>query len=403
MRVTQQTIQDQWVQNIQKRLQSMDQLNRQIGSGVRVQNPSDDPAGASRLVRIEEAVGRSKQYLRNIDDALAVNGFTESVLGQVDEHMVRAKTLALEGANDASVPIAASFATLADEVAGIKTGLLQLGGSRYQDKQLFSGTAGEKPPFGADGGRYQGDSNRRRTNIGNGQTVAVNLPGDVAFRETAAYSAEPLADTVTLNSVLAFEASDGTVDVSVSIPAAPAVTPVTYTRQELAEAIDQQLQDAGANLQTRIHADGTLSIGIADTLEGGELTLQDDPSTPGTLASVLGITPGTKNLFGLLDDLQSALESEDPEQVNGMLGRLDRALEDINTQRGLLGARSRNLRFARDRIEANNVTTEALQAEIEGVDLPEAVVRISSEEQAYQTALAAGARIFNVSIIDFLR
>ena len=73
------------------------------------------------------------------------------------------------------------------------------------------------------------------------------------------------------------------------------------------------------------------------------------------------------------------------------------------SERGLVGARARNLEFARDRLQAYNATSETLKADIEGVDLPKAVMRISGEEQAYQTALAAGARIFNVSIIDFLR
>jgi flagellin-like hook-associated protein FlgL len=178
---------------------------------------------------------------------------------------------------------------------------------------------------------------------------------------------------------------------------------VAYTPEELAAAIDGQLSAAGANLEARIQPGGTLSIAIADTLEGGELTLENDPTSPETLESVLGIDAGTKNLFGLLDDLQAALASGEPGQVAQMLGRLDRALDAVGSQRGLVGARASNLQLAHDRLEANNLTNETLKAEIEGVDLPRAVVRVSSEEQAYQTALAAGARIFNVSIIDFLR
>ena len=59
--------------------------------------------------------------------------------------------------------------------------------------------------------------------------------------------------------------------------------------------------------------------------------------------------------------------------------------------------------MARQRLEAANLTGETLRADIEGVDAAEAVTRLSAEEQAYQTALAAGARLFNISILDFLR
>ncbi|MBE0618648.1 MAG: flagellar hook-associated protein FlgL [Proteobacteria bacterium] len=403
MRVTQQTIQNTWVRNLQNRLGSMDQLNRQIGSGVRIENPADDPSGASRVVRIEEVVARNEQYLKNINEALSQHRATESALEQAYQNLTRAKGLAVEGANDASVPLDSSFAALADEVRGIRDGILQLALSKHQDKYLFTGTAGEVAPFPDGGGAYRGDSNRLRVNIGNGQSVAVNLPGDVAFRETEARSAVSLPDTVTLGSDLSFQASDGsTAPVTVTLPADRDGDGVadSYTRQELADALEAAFQGAGANLHARVNDDGTLSIALADTLAGGELTLTD---LSGGLESTLGLSPGTKNVFGLLDDLAAALESQDAGAVSRLLGRLDRALDDLVTQRGLMGARSRNLEFARGRLEAHNLTNETLKSEIEGVDLPRAVVKLSAEEQAYQTALAAGARIFNVSILDFLR
>ncbi len=402
MRVTQQTIQDTWVRNLQGRLGSMDQLNRQIGSGVRIEKPADDPSGAARVVRIEEVVARNEQYLKNINEALSQHRATESALEQAYQNLTRAKGLAVEGANDASVPLTGSFAALADEVRGIRDGVLQLALSKHQDKYLFTGTAGEVAPFADGGGAYRGDSNRLRVNIGNGQSVAVNLPGDLAFREIEARSAAPLPATVTLGGDLSFQASDGTVRVTVNLPADRDGDGVAdaYTRQELADALGAAFRGAGANLQARVNDDGTLSIALADTLAGGELTLTD---LSGNLESSLGLSPGTKNVFGLLDDLAAALEAQDAGGVSRLLGRLDRALDDLVTQRGLMGTRSRNLEFARDRLEAHNLTNQTLKSEIEGVDLPRAVVKLSAEEQAYQTALAAGARIFNVSILDFLR
>jgi flagellar hook-associated protein 3 FlgL len=394
VRVTQRTLQDSWIQNLQRRLGSLDQLNRQVGTGYRVQKPADDPSGANRIVRIEEVVARNEQYLKNIEESIAVGQTSEANLEQVYERLVRAKSLAVEGANDASASMDGSFAALAEEVDGIKGGILQLALSQYQGVYLFSGTAGGVAPFGPVGGRYQGDSNVLRVNMGNGLTVPVNLPGDRAFRETEARSADPLAESVNLAADLTFEASDGTVDCTVTVPAG------TYTREDLAAAIDGALKGSGANLEARVEADGTLAIAIANTREGGEITL-GDPT--GDLQAVLGVDPGTKNLFGLLDDLKAALDSQDPSKVGKLLARLDSALDAVLAQRGELGSRGRNLEFARDRLQQNNLTNQTLQAGIEGVDLPEAVTRLTAEEQAYQTALAAGARIFNISIIDFLR
>lgn len=402
MRVTQRTIQDTWVRNLQNRLGTIDQLNRQIGSGVRVGKPADDPSGASRVVRIQEVVARTEQYLRNINEALSVHRSTESALEQAYQNLMRAKGLAVEGANDASVPLTNSFTALADEVRGIRAGILQLALSKHQDKYLFSGTAGEVAPFPEGGGAYRGDSNLLRVNTGNGQSVAVNLPGDQAFRETEARSPSPLPGAVTLGGDLSFQASDGTRAVTVTVPADRDGDGVAdpYTPRELVDAVDAALRASGANLAARLNDDGTLSITLADTLAPGELTLTDLSEN---LEPALGLSAGTKNVFGVLDDLAAALDSQDSGAVSRLLGRLDRAMDDLLNQRGLLGARSRNLEFARDRLEAHNLTNETLKSDIEGVDVPGAVVKLSAEEQAYQIALAAGARIFNVSILDFLR
>ena len=391
MRVTHRSLQDSWVRDLQQRLGALDRLNRQIGSGKKLQSPADDPAGASRIVRIDELIARNTQYMKNIEEALAVHRSTESALEQVYTRMVRAKSLAVEGANDASAPLSGSYAALADEVAGIREGILQLARTRHEDEYLFNGTAGEKPPFAAEGGgiAYQGNSRRLRVNAGNGQTVPVNLPGDFAFRETEARSRD-LTDThLDFTGGLTFTVSDGSSAAAVSLTA-----DYTGDLDSLAADINAQLEGR-VNVEAAVNDDGTISLRIADTASGGEISL--DGTEP------IGIASGTRNVFGLLDELEAALRAEDSVRTEGLLGRFDRALHDLLTQRGVVGARSRSLEMARQRLEAANLTGETLRADIEGVDAAEAVTRLSAEEQAYQTALAAGARLFNISILDFLR
>lgn len=405
MRVTQQSTQDAWLRDVQTRLTSIDRLSRQIGSGVRIEKPSEDPSGAGRIVRLDEVVARNEQYLKNIDEAVARNQATDSSLAQVYGRLVQAKSLALEGANNASAALSGSFQALADEVSGIKSGLLQISGARHEGRFLFSGTAEETAPFADGGGAYQGDSNQLWINLGNGQTSPLNVPGDRAFRETEARGDNPLPvdalGNVVFTSPLVFQVSDGTTSVTVTMEQdATAVPPKgPYTRATFVEGITQQLSAGGVNVEAKMTDDGALRLLVADNLKGGEITLTD---VSGELTSTLGLSPGPKNFFSLLDDLHSALEEEDPTKVGGLLDRLDRALDGLGMQRGLVGTQGRNLDFAKNRLEASNATSESLKSQIEGVDMPEAVTKLSAEEQAYQTALAAGARILNVSILDYM-
>jgi flagellar hook-associated protein 3 FlgL len=86
-----------------------------------------------------------------------------------------------------------------------------------------------------------------------------------------------------------------------------------------------------------------------------------------------------------------------------MLGRIDRLNNNTVNQRGQYGSRARNLQFTRDRLEEYNLTSETLKEQVEGIDLPETVMKMSAQEQAYQAALASGSRIFNISILNYLR
>lgn len=402
MRVTQHTLQDSWVSNLQKRLSEMDRLNKQIGSGSKISKPSDDPVAASRLIRIESNLSRTAQYQKNINETLSVHNTTDSALSNVYQLMVRAKSLALEGSSDPSVSTSESFTALADEVGGIKQGILQLASTKLNDKYVFSGTAVDAAPFSEEGGPYQGNSEHLWVNSGNGIRVAVNHPGDIAFRETEVWSDEALPQSLTLAEDSELTLSDGTNDINITLAAG------VYSPIQVATEINDQIalfeeqNNTTINTEARITSNGELSIGIRNIGGGGEISIEDVGGSP-SLATALGLGMGEKNIFVLLDDLKTALESEDSSMVGGLLDRMDRGLADIAAQRGIVGARSRNLGIARDRMQSLSVEKEALKAELEGVDMAEAVMRISAEENAYQTALAAGARIFNISIIDFLR
>lgn len=399
MRVTQQTLRDSWLRDVQQRLGAIDRLTRQITSGVKMERPADDPVGAGRVVRLGEVLARNEQYLKNVDEAVSINNATDSALNQVYQTLVNVKSLALEGASDASAALSGSFRALADEVAGLKGGLSQVALSRFDGRYLFSGTAEDRPPFAEAGGAYRGDANQLRVNLGNGQTAAVNLPGDRAFRETEARGTGPLpldaAGQVTLAADLVFRVDDGVA----APPATVTLAAGSYAPDALAAQIDAQLSAAGVNVQARVAEDGALSLAVADDMRGGEISIEE---VSGDLAGGLGLEAGVKNLFTLLDDVEAALRSEDAGRVGSLLDRVDRALDGVGLQRGSVGAQGRNLQFAGDRLESFNATSESLKAQIEGVDLPQAVTQLTAEEQAYQTALASGARILNISILDYL-
>lgn len=400
MRITHDSMQGQWLVDVQKRLQNLDKYNRNIGSGKKIEKPADDPSGSNRVVQMDELIKRNDQYLKNIEEALQVNSTTETALDQVFSRLTRVKELSIEGSNEASLPKFGTLTAFATEVAGIKDAILDLALSTNEGRYLFNGTAGDTAPYAQGGGAYQGDRNQLYLNLGNDQKVGMNLTGDRAFRETEIRSFDALfenggAVTVPAGGDLSFTISDGLgVDTSITLAGG-----ASYDEAATLGILNGAFAASGANLTAR-SVDGHLSIGFVNSEVGGEMAVS---SVTGDIKGLLGFTAGVKNVFGLLDDLKTAMDSNDLTEVSRFLGRIDRMSDGVVSQRGQYGSRARNLEFMRDKIEGYNLTSASLKETIEGIDLPETVTKLTAQQQAYETALAAGGRIFNVSLLNYLR
>ena len=114
--------------------------------------------------------------------------------------------------------------------------------------------------------------------------------------------------------------------------------------------------------------------------------------------------PGaTPDVFTVLDDLSAALDANDSDGIAQALTRLDAHMGNISALRGETAAKVNRLELTASRFEAQAIATGSQLAEIEAVDLAEAITDLTMREAVYQAALATGARIMQPSLVDFLR
>jgi flagellar hook-associated protein 3 FlgL len=71
--------------------------------------------------------------------------------------------------------------------------------------------------------------------------------------------------------------------------------------------------------------------------------------------------------------------------------------------RGEVGAKVNRLELTASRFEAQKVATGEQLSTLEGVDMAQAIITFTERESVYKAALAAGARISQPSLMDFLR
>lgn len=157
-------------------LEALARAQRQSVSGHRIETVSDDPAGASQVMRLDAHLRDIEQFRKNAASASTRLSTENAVLKSARELIDRARGLALSGATTSpSDPLRQEALA---EMAAIKDQLVALGNTKLGDEYLFGGGQTANPPFRLDG-TYLGDSTVRRATIDQQLTVDTNHTGDV--------------------------------------------------------------------------------------------------------------------------------------------------------------------------------------------------------------------------------
>lgn len=116
-------------------------LMEKMSTQKRINRPSDDPVGATRVLNYGSVRESIAQYQRNIENANAWLKITETKLQSVQDLIARAKEA---GLNDQS---SQTRQVLAQTVGAIIEELQSLANSKFGDRYLFAGTATDTEPF----------------------------------------------------------------------------------------------------------------------------------------------------------------------------------------------------------------------------------------------------------------
>ena len=112
---------------------------------------------------------------------------------------------------------------------------------------------------------------------------------------------------------------------------------------------------------------------------------------------------GGNDIFTILDNLETALNSDDTAGIETSISALDSALETVLGGLGTIGARANRIEAALIRNQHDIVTVTEQLSSLEDVDIAEAVMDLELQKTAYEAALAAFAHSSQTSLVDFLR
>ncbi|MDO9353266.1 MAG: flagellar hook-associated protein FlgL [Solirubrobacteraceae bacterium] len=123
--------------------------------------------------------------------------------------------------------------------------------------------------------------------------------------------------------------------------------------------------------------------------------------------TVLGGTPGDGKLLDTMNTAIAFLNGGTAADANSLrtttLTALTTNLDQVVTARSTLGATQNRVTLAESRLEDTKLLATGRLSEIEDADYAESLVKLSTQQTAYQAALNAGAKVIQPSLMDFLR
>lgn len=140
LRVTQSMIYSSSVTGMNRALSDLMESNLQSSSQLKINRPSDDPAGAGRVITYKASLNNIARYQDNISTAQGWLSTADSVLsseGSVQTLLTSIKTLAQQGASGTYT--AENREQISYEIRQLYEQLINVANTTYNGKHIFSG------------------------------------------------------------------------------------------------------------------------------------------------------------------------------------------------------------------------------------------------------------------------
>lgn len=338
IRISSQQIFSGGVSRLQDLNVNLNKTQEQISTGKRVNNPSDDPVAAARILKLDQEVGRIETYQRNV--GLAENRLQqeESSLSSMIDIIQRVRELTVQAGNGSlsaedRKSISAELEQRLEELAA------QANTKDSSGSYIFSGFQGDTPAFSksVDGKWvYQGDEGQRNLEIDEGVNVVISDHGKELFVNVP---------------------SDGPTFFTESHP-----DNSSGARISTGAVLDpQQVTDLSpGDLMVTIEDDGLGNLGyrITERNSGNPVVppVAGDPAIPYTSGESIQVNGMQFEISGAGDGDQFDINTSEKQSVFGTIEKLIYGLDNLNKQPDAATVTGFSVGAGGDSLDINGVT-----------------------------------------------
>lgn len=382
-------------ERIEDRMAQQARLQDQLGTGLRVRRPGDDPLAAAQAELARSRLAQLSQDQRAGQLATGVLSAAEGALGQGVDLLQEARELLVAAGNGAYST--AERQALALQLRGLRRELLDIANAGDgAGGRVFAGQGGNAPPASGQTPDWRGTGGQQR--IGADGRYAATLDGQAAFMAIAQ------GNGVFVTASDAANTGSGWIDPGAVVDAtALSFQPYRIEIGGTADAPTYTVQNLGtgdpASPPQPLPPGGTLEF------DGLRVTIGGTPA-PG---DAFDIAPaGRQSVFQTLDEAVDLLESPAvteagyAERLQRAQGGLDRALDTLSLMRSQVGSELRRVDEALAAGELETLTTTSRRSQLQDVDFAQAVSELQSTQIGLEAALKAYAAVGRTSLFQLL-
>ena len=212
-RITPQMTTQSVLSNIQGVQDQLTQTQQELSSGKSINQPSDNPYGASLAVSLNSDLSSLGDYANNVTDGTAWASAATTSLQNVQSMLQRVQEVVVQASN--GTESAADLSASAQEVKQLTEAIKQEANTQYGGQYIFSGTATSTAPYSSTGDAYQGNSGAIMREIGPNSQLQVNADIQSVLGSGTSANDGKLLDTLrTITSDLQSGTSSAVADLS---------------------------------------------------------------------------------------------------------------------------------------------------------------------------------------------
>lgn len=450
MRVTQSMLAMNTLRHISQGYERLGKIQDQFASGKKITRPSQDPVIAMNGMRYRSQVVEVEQFQRNLGEVYNWLDNADSALDKTTQALHRIRELAVQASNDTYE--VTQRTNIAKEVKQLFDHVVEMASTKSNGKYIFNGTDTMTKPIDTSkidmgvsaianyasqpelleishGGEIYRSTVSSITSSpatfmnakGETLTIDYNNPSALIAHEYIETGLPNNEDFTNPNNIeIAYEGNKFTYDLGLSDPANN-----KFVFENSGETITIDLSGSTAKIE---YSDGpntkTLSekqIGFfkTETLKDTQIVVSDRTAVSTNTEDVnvellKGVVINTNirpqsvfnnALFGDIIALQKLLEDPETrhEDITKAMDVFDKHIDNFVSERAELGARVNRAEMIEERQLEQEVIAKRIMSNNEDADMEKVIIDLTTQESVHRAALAAGARIIQPTLMDFLR